>query len=670
MRTRRGLRAVCSIVLAWATMFAITVSCAVDEPLRITLFAAGAAFEGALLAPDPQPRDRVRTLCWAVVVSAVAVIASVGLSLFATWAPAALLVALMFCSYALRSASSRVASLALMGAITVYVCGAGHITVGRVGWFVLAAAVGFAWLALWEAVILPDVPLTSLRRSVGAFSRRAGETVANVAGVLDAVRAGRAPDVDGMHSSVTLARSCRAAVERQLPGVLLRGAAHGDVERLRVELHSALMALEDMARRSAAPEWARALPDEVARPAITALRRLSRALTEGVGDTSCDAGGQAAAVHSRLDSTVMLNVQVILHDGDIVARSIADMADSTSDLVDVGPDQAVATRIPTAARGGHRRGASPTMTLAVQAVLAAVAAAALALLVGNDQVLVVSWTAFLVIAGSAGLSARRAMVRVPATVAGAVGGVALAASVPNTIGWAVAVVAVGVFFTIVTAPTSYPLMVFWMNIAFVPLFATAGSYLDLVWDKTMAALIGGCVAAVIAFVVMPIRSVLEVRPAVLVYLAALDHVLAEHESGSERDVSAGQAALDVAHGRVVAAAAAAASENNVFARPGTITVLEATCVDAVQDAYLRLAPLLADSVHSLHGRTGEQLAAGLDRLRAAVGTAQAAAEEGAQPYSRTMSSIGRGVESSPLVEALRARLQTLGDVLADRTPAA
>jgi hypothetical protein len=30
--------------------------------LRITLFAAGAAFEGALLAPDPQPRDRVRTL--------------------------------------------------------------------------------------------------------------------------------------------------------------------------------------------------------------------------------------------------------------------------------------------------------------------------------------------------------------------------------------------------------------------------------------------------------------------------------------------------------------------------------------------------------------------------------------------------------------------------------
>ena len=45
---------------------------------------------------------------------------------------AALLVLLMFSSYALRSWSPRVASLALMGAITVYITGAGYI-------------VGFGW---------------------------------------------------------------------------------------------------------------------------------------------------------------------------------------------------------------------------------------------------------------------------------------------------------------------------------------------------------------------------------------------------------------------------------------------------------------------------------------------------------------------------------------------
>ncbi len=103
-------------MLAWATMVAVTSAFDVANPLRITLFAAGAAFEGALLAPDPQPRDRVRTLGWAAVVAAVAIVATVALTQNAVWAAVALLVLLMFSSYALRSWSPRVASLALMGA--------------------------------------------------------------------------------------------------------------------------------------------------------------------------------------------------------------------------------------------------------------------------------------------------------------------------------------------------------------------------------------------------------------------------------------------------------------------------------------------------------------------------------------------------------------------------
>ena len=62
VRSRRGVRAVCATVLAWATMVAVTAVFDVADPVRITLFAAGAALEGALLAPDPQPKDRVRTL--------------------------------------------------------------------------------------------------------------------------------------------------------------------------------------------------------------------------------------------------------------------------------------------------------------------------------------------------------------------------------------------------------------------------------------------------------------------------------------------------------------------------------------------------------------------------------------------------------------------------------
>ena len=96
------------------------------------------------------------------------------------------------------------------------------------------------------------------------------------------------------------------------------------------------------------------------------------------------------------------------------------------------------------------------MRLAIQAVVAAVAAGAIARALGNEQGLVVAWTAFVIIAGSAGLSARRAIVRIPATIVGAVGGVLVAATVPDTVAWTIAVVAVGVFFTIVSAPCRTP----------------------------------------------------------------------------------------------------------------------------------------------------------------------------------------------------------------------
>jgi multisubunit Na+/H+ antiporter MnhB subunit len=66
-------------------------------------------------------------------VAAVAVVVTVALTQNAVWAAVALLVLLMFSSYALRSWSPRVASLALMGAITVYITGAGYITMGRIG---------------------------------------------------------------------------------------------------------------------------------------------------------------------------------------------------------------------------------------------------------------------------------------------------------------------------------------------------------------------------------------------------------------------------------------------------------------------------------------------------------------------------------------------------------
>jgi len=279
-------------------MVAVTSAFDVANPLRITLFDAGAAFEGALLAPDPQPRDRVRTLGWAAVVAAVAVVATVALNQTAVWVAAALLVLLMFSSYALRSWSPRVASLALMGAITVYITGAGYITIGRIGWFVLALVVGFGWLALWETLILPDNPLRSLNLSVQAFSRRAAGTVSAIVDALNTARDGTPSERAGnaLRRQLDRARKCRSAIETQFPGAVVRGFGQNDVDRLRVALHSVQKGLADMADQAEVPDWMRSLPNEIVWSINSTLHALAAALRDDVDEESRDAVARRARI--------------------------------------------------------------------------------------------------------------------------------------------------------------------------------------------------------------------------------------------------------------------------------------------------------------------------------------------------------------------------------------
>ncbi|HEY6577037.1 MAG TPA: FUSC family protein [Mycobacterium sp.] len=691
VRSRRGVRAVCATVLAWATMVAVAAAFHVEDPLRITLFAAGAAFEGALLAPDPQPRERVRTLGWAAVVSAAAVAATVQLAQFAVWTAAALLGLLMFSSYALRSWSSRAASLALMGAITVYVTGAGYITIGRVGWFVLAVAIGFGWLTLWESLILPDDPLRSLQRSVRTFSGCAADTVAGVVDVLATARDNTSSERarKALRNNLDRVRSCRNAIERQFPGAILRGVGQDDADRLRVVLHSVQKGLEDMVEQVDLSDWMGSLPDEVAWSVSSSVHGLSVALRDdGDGQSAAFAVRSAQALrghlHDALTQTTttgsapfaaraLLAAFTLVGAGEVVAQSV------TQARVLASAPEATSRAAPPTANGAGSpeigsasNGLTPTMALAIQVVAAAVAAGLIAKAVGNEQSVVVAWTAFVVIAGSAGLSTRRAMVRIPTTVLGAASGVLIAATVPDTVGVTIAVVAVGVFFTILSAPVSYPAMVFWMNIAFVPLFASQGRYLDLIWDKTMAALIGGGVAAVVALVIVPIRSAREVRPAVLTYLQALDGALASHLPGHERSVAAAEAELDSAHAALIAKVSSAATETNVFSQPENVRNVEADHVDAVHDAYQRLTPLLFDSARLLHGWSDDQVGHGIHRLREAVESAESSARgEGERaarvideptPSANTVASL-RLSDSRRRIETLHSALRDLARIL-------
>ena len=539
------------------------------------------------------------------------------------WAAVAFLVLQMFLSYALRSWSLRAGNLAVIGALITFLAGAGHITSDRIGWFVLASTVGFAWVTVSEYVILPDDPGRSLKRSVHVFRRSAGDAVASVVDTLTTTCDGDAPDraARALRRSLDRVMRCRTAIESQVSGALLPGFGQHDVEQLRVALYCAERGIEEVINQTNDPGWIDTLSDNIAGSITGTLQALANALRDNIDAQSLDAVARElqylrGRLHDATTTAPTANDAPHRPPGTALAalttvggaHLVAQSTSQATALASVSPVSPSAAKPASAAAAQTSsdtppavRTLAPTMALAIQAAVAAVLAGLIAKSLGNEQSLLVAWTAYVIIGASAEASTRRAWIWLAATIVGATAGVAIAASVPDNIVWTVVVVTIGVFFTIVTAPASYPAMVFWMSIALVPLFATEGRYLDLIWDKAVAALIGGCVAAAVAFTVAPIRLSRDFRPAVLRISRCTrcgPRISAARRDGPQGD---GRAALDRAHSALDAMIASALTKTHLFPQPGSPLTEQGVRVDAVHEAFLRLTPLLTDSSRRLHG---------------------------------------------------------------------
>ena len=685
-RTRRGARTACATVLSGLTLAVATSLFGVADALGIVLFGAGACFFGALLVTDPQRCDRVRTFGWASVVSAVAIVITVELSRTAVWAAAAFLVLQMFLSYALRPWSPRAGNLAVIGALITFLTGAGRIPSDRIGWFALASTVGFAWVTVSEYVILPDDPVRSLKRSVDFFCRTVGDAVAGVVVTLTTTGDGTTPDraTQALHRSLDRVMRCRTAVESQLSSGALPGFGPHDVEQLRVALYCAERGIEEAINQADDPRWIDTLPDDIAGSIANTMRDLANALRDNIDAHSLDAVEREARrlrdrLHDATTSAPVDNDAPHRPPGTALAalttvggaQLIAQSTSQATALATASPAPPGAAEPASAAAAQTTveapsavRSLAPTMALAIQAAVAAVSAGLIAKSLGNEQSLLVAWTAYVIIAGSAEASARRAWIWLAANILGATAGVAIAASVPDNIVWTVIVVTIGVFFTIVSAPVSYPAMVFWMSIALVPIFATEGRYLDLIRDKAVAAFIGGCVAAAVALTVAPIRLSRDFRPAVLRYLDALDAALESQLPGATDRRATTGAALDRAHSALDAMVASALTKTHLFPQSGSPLTEQGVRLDAVHDAFLRLTPLLSDSSRRLHGWTDQRVEMSIRRLRDDVEDAKAAACGDAAAAKPARNDTGPEAAESPWpVETLHARLTELALLL-------
>jgi len=195
-----------------------------------------------------------------------------------------------------------------------------------------------------------------------------------------------------------------------------------------------------------------------------------------------------------------------------------------------------------------------TTALGLQAILATGLSMALAWLMGVEHPNWVFWTAFVVIAGSLDESLRRVMQRVAGTVLGVVVGAALAIVLPHDLVWLLVGASSAIFLAIYAAPVSHALFVFWLNVAFVLVYAhPGGSITDILVQRPLMTIIGGGIAALVVTRVRPIRRAGRYAAALGAFLSSVRAGLRQWTSDAGAGVAgAALPVIDAAYRRVEA----------------------------------------------------------------------------------------------------------------------
>jgi uncharacterized membrane protein YccC len=312
----------------------------------------------------------------------------------------------------------------------------------------------------------------------------------------------------------------------------------------------------------------------------------------------------------------------------------------------------------------------PTTVLGLQAVLATGLAMVVARLLGVDHSNWVFWTAFVVIAGSAGDSLRRMLLRVAGTVGGAVIGVLLALLAPDDTILIVVVATACIFLTIYFSPVSYPLMVFWLNIGFVMVYTRLGAdELDLLVARPTTTLLGALVAALVVVFVFPIRITDRFKAAAARFLEAVDGCVAAYVATVTTDD--GAQALEAAQAKAAAAYAQLEQtlpgiqfENNPLQQSASPLAEQATQLAALDAGVARLAQAASERTGPASDADATLIGAVRDRIHQDILAAIAALrgerdKRAPAPASATVSAREQRATPTPS-SAIRSWAQARG----------
>ena len=618
LRLHHAARIALASLTAWLIMYGI-VRWLSDRPMpTVELFAVNVCFVAALVIVDAPRNERRLTLFLSVAMFALALLLA-SLLRATSWLYPAVLLALIFASYAIRRRGLRAGELVLVLTMGLYFVEGSRVTWANLAWFSLATFVGVGSLWLWQFVLLSYDPTRSLHDSIRAFYLSAASVVGAVAAELDD-QSGAIGNED-LQRRLRRVKLSRRVIESQFPGVLAPGGwTQAEIGEMQLALYATERGLAQMVEGVSERSALAGIPAELRAPIGRSLNLLQEALRAGSPESMQALTRESAALQTQVRSMarsasgearqqsdgplaawIVAALRLIGGSHEVArsagrVRSLAAHEDAARQQAKdrAGAEPGKRAAAPALVTFGSLR-VHPTTALGIQAVVATGAAMVVARLLNVDHSNWVFWTAFVVIAGSTGESLRKMMLRVAGTVGGATIGVALALLLPDSTALIVTLATACIFLSIYAWPISYPLMVFWINIGFVIVYTLLGARaLDLLLARPVTTLLGALVAALVVVFVFPIRTADRFKEAAARFLDAVDgYVAAFVETMSKAE---DQAALDAAQARIAATYAqveqmlpAIAFENNPLMQAQSAWTQPATQLAALDAEVTRLA---------------------------------------------------------------------------------
>ena len=504
-RVKMGLRAMLGLGLSLAAIAGL--GKLLHQPLSVALVGVMMGQMASISVQDPHPREQRMTLLCAIPISVVSV-GLAALSASSLVVSALVFLGVIFLAVAAQRFGPRGVGLGMIGFMLFFLSLFFHAPVAELPWVLASVTVGGAVAYAVRFWLIPDRPEASLRRAFAAFRRSLSLLMVDLSKVLDV--SDERQRLALLRRAARRANEAALAVEQQLEHVDPESLTHGFGK---AELREYLLELELTVERLVfglyrlleagplAPEKRQSLVSQ-----LSALRRqLREAGTAQPPSQPSPVAGLEGAVEPSSEPAFSSLEASLRYLRELIVR-----APSRQATVSPAPQEAAPAREPEAPSSEP---ASATLHPATRQANQATVACALAL-VGGHAISSTRWfwaviAAFVIFnrATTRGDILMRAWHRIFGTVIGVLAGILLATVVRGHPGIEFSLIFVCVFLGFYLIQVSYAWMVFWFTALLSVLYSLLGLYsTEILYLRVWETLIGAGIGAVVAVVLLPIRT--------------------------------------------------------------------------------------------------------------------------------------------------------------------